>query len=266
MAEQDALDQVLRDRAAVDGHERLRFAGALALDGAGDQLLADARFALDEDGDRRIGGAFAELDDPLHGLAAGDEVGEAEIAIGGGLHAGDLAGQRLDPKRVLDGDLEPLGAYRLHHEIDGAGAHGRDGGIDAAMGGLHDDGWLARQGPHGRQHRHAVRAGHDEVEKDEADFAGAISLERGKGAIAAVGGFDVVAEPLDGLFENTTLCRVVIDDQDALGHDAKLTSYANTNETEAPRSRRNTGPQRTPAVPKLCSGKVNIFFIAVRFW
>ena len=42
VAEQDALDQVLGDGAAVDGDERPGLALALALDGARDQLLADA--------------------------------------------------------------------------------------------------------------------------------------------------------------------------------------------------------------------------------
>ena len=46
VAEQDALDEVLGDGAAVDGDERLAGALALALDGAGDQLLADAASRL----------------------------------------------------------------------------------------------------------------------------------------------------------------------------------------------------------------------------
>ena len=110
VAEQDALDEVLGDGAAIDGDEGLAGAGALALDGAGDQLLADAALALDQDGDGRAGRALAELDDARHGLAAGDEVAEAELALGGGLHAGELALQRLDLERVLDGDFEALRA------------------------------------------------------------------------------------------------------------------------------------------------------------
>ena len=51
VAEQDALDEVVRDGAAIDGDERLRAPVAGALDGARDQFLADARFALDQDRD-----------------------------------------------------------------------------------------------------------------------------------------------------------------------------------------------------------------------
>ena len=53
------------------GFER---AVAGALDGAGDQLLADARLALDEDRDLRGGSALAEADDALHRRALGDDV------------------------------------------------------------------------------------------------------------------------------------------------------------------------------------------------
>ena len=55
VAEQDALDQIFGNGAAIDGDEGLAGAVALALDGAGDQLLADAGFALDQDRDLGIG-------------------------------------------------------------------------------------------------------------------------------------------------------------------------------------------------------------------
>ena len=200
----------------------LALRGAFALDGAGDQLLADARFALDQHRNGRVGGPAAELDHPLHGLAAGDQIGEAELALAEAFMRDQLVGQRLDLERVLDGDFEPLGAHRLDHEVDGAGAHRRDGRIDAAMGGLHDGWRLSRQRAHGGQHGHAVGARHDEVEQDKADFPRAVGLERRKRLVAAIGRGDAIAEPLDGLFENTTLSRVVVDDQYAFGHDARL--------------------------------------------
>ena len=92
---------------------------------------------------------MAELKHALHGIAAGDQVGEAKLAAGGGLHADQFTGQRLDLERILDGDFEPLGTHRLDHEVDGAGAHRRNGGVDAAMSGLHDGRRLAGQSAHG---------------------------------------------------------------------------------------------------------------------
>ena len=65
VAEQDALDQILRDGAAIDGDEGLGFAAAFALDGASDQLLADARFAFDQDGNGGVGSPVAELEHAL---------------------------------------------------------------------------------------------------------------------------------------------------------------------------------------------------------
>ena len=70
VAEQDAFDQVFGDGAAVDRDERLAGAVAFALDGARDQLLADAAFAFDQDRNVRGGGALAERDHALHAVAA----------------------------------------------------------------------------------------------------------------------------------------------------------------------------------------------------
>ena len=53
VAEQDRLHEVFGDRAAVDGDEGPRAALARAVDGARDQLLADARLAFDQHRDAR---------------------------------------------------------------------------------------------------------------------------------------------------------------------------------------------------------------------
>ena len=120
---------------------------ALALDGAGDQLLADAGFAFDQHRDVRGRRALAERDDALHGIAADDQIVERQRAFGALLDAGDLAGQRLDLQRRAHRDLEPLGARRLDHEVDRAGAHGVDRGVDRAVGGEHDDRVACRPWP-----------------------------------------------------------------------------------------------------------------------
>ena len=196
-----------------------RLALALALDGARDQLLADAALALDQHGDVGGGGAAPERDDALHGLAADDEVGEGQRALGLLLDAGDLALQRLDLERAVDRHLEALGRGRLDDEVDGAGAHGRDGGVDRAVRGLHDDGRGAGLRRRARlKHLHAVDAGHDEVEQDEGDGAAIGALEDLQGLLAALGGLGLVAETLDRFFEDAALGWIVIDDQDELGH------------------------------------------------
>ena len=54
--EQDALDEILRDGAAIHRDERFRSPVAGTLDGARDQLLADTRLAFDQDRDVRSRG------------------------------------------------------------------------------------------------------------------------------------------------------------------------------------------------------------------
>src|SRR5262245_7322526 len=218
MAEQNALDQVLGDGAAVDGDEGLCLALALALDGARDQLLADAALALDQHGDIGGGGAATKSDRTGHGRAADDEVREGQRALGLLLDAGDLALQRLDLERAVDRHLEALGRGRLDDEVGRTRTHGANGGIDRAVGGLDDDGRRAGLGGEPPQHLGAVHAGHDEVEQNQRDAAAIGPVEDLQGLLAAVGSSGAVAEAPDRLFEDAALGWIVVDDQDELGH------------------------------------------------
>ena len=219
VAEQDAFDQVVGDGAAIDGDEGLRATVAGALDGARDQLLADARFALDEDRDLRGGGALAEADDALHGRAAGDDVAEGEGAGDGALHARDLAFQRAELERVLDGHLQALGRCRLDHEIDRAGAHGVDHRVDAAVRRLHDDRKLAVHLAQLGQNPHAVEVGHHEVEDDQRHRVAVGAGEQGDGGLTALDGDGGVAHALHRRAQQAALDGVVVDDEDGGRHD-----------------------------------------------
>src|SRR5262249_3106321 len=72
-------------------------------------------------------------------------------------------------ERVAQGHLQPLGPDRFDHEVAGARAHGGDHVVDAAVGGLHDDGrgeaGIADPG----EHAEPVEIGHHEVEHDRVD-------------------------------------------------------------------------------------------------
>ena len=83
------------------------------------------------------------------------------------------------------------------------------------MSGLDHDRGPPCEVSHGIQDGHAIGARHDEIEQDESDFAGAFALEGGKSLLSAFGRQSGVAEALDGLFKNSPLSRVVIDDKDA---------------------------------------------------
>ncbi len=67
VAKQDAFQQIGGNGAAVERYEGLCAARTGALDGACKKLLADARLALDQDGDGGPGSALAQFARPRHG-------------------------------------------------------------------------------------------------------------------------------------------------------------------------------------------------------
>ena len=196
VAEQNRLDQVLRHGAAIDRDEGLGAARADAVDGARDQFLADAGFAFDQHRDgggrRLLGGAQHRL----HGGRAGDHVGDGQRAVAAALEPLQFAGQRLAGERVAQRDLQPLGACRLDHEIGGAGAHRRHHIVDAAMGGLHDDGNVEAGLAHARQHAEAVEIGHHQVEHHAVDARASRPVSSLTRRVAALGDDGLVAEAL----------------------------------------------------------------------
>ena len=66
IAKEFRLDQGVRYRAAVDGDKRLLASSAQLMDGPGDELLASAGLALDEDRERGVGHLLDLLDNLLH--------------------------------------------------------------------------------------------------------------------------------------------------------------------------------------------------------
>ena len=65
--------------------------------------------------------------------------------------------------------MQPLGADRLDHEIDRAGAHRGNDIVDAAMRGLHDHRHVDRRLAHFGEHAHAVEIGHHQIEDHAID-------------------------------------------------------------------------------------------------
>ena len=127
VAEELGLDQLLRDRGAVDLHEPLAAAQAVAMNGAGDELLADA--ALAEQQHRGIGrrGALDRVPHLPQRAALPDHL---MTRLDGALQRAVLVSQPRLIEDVPDGDQQPLGAERLLDEIDraaprGVGADGR---------------------------------------------------------------------------------------------------------------------------------------------
>ena len=104
MAEQLGLQEVVRERAAEDGDERLRFPVAVVVDRAGDQFLPRPALALDED--RRVGVEHAadRLEHLAHARALADDLVEAVDALHLLPEVAVLFAEGVDALRVLDGD------------------------------------------------------------------------------------------------------------------------------------------------------------------
>ena len=206
------FDEIFRQRAAIDGDERLAAPVGGALDRPRDDFFADARFAFEQDRDRRFRGPLAEPDNPVHVGAFAAQILEGQRARGPAVEPAHLVFQRFDAQRILDRDLQPLGADRLDDEIAGARAHGRDHRLDRAMRRLHDgrnDALLVAQA---LQHRHAIDIRHDEVENQKVDVRRARfkPLQRGR---AAVERFALIAKTANKRFQNATLHWIVVDNQ-----------------------------------------------------
>ncbi len=218
VAEQDRLDQVLRDGAAIDGDERAAGALGRALDGARDQLLAGAALAFDQDRDVGLRGARAQPEDLAHLGRGGDEVFEGEAVLGLLLELLYFAGQRADLELVADRDRDALGRGGLDQEVVGAGAHGFHGGIDAALGGQHDDGKLGVRGTQLGEDVEAAHVGHDEIEQHEVDLLALRSADQVERGPAAGRGDDVHARARDRGFEKPALHGIVVDNKNGLRH------------------------------------------------
>ncbi len=189
VAEQLGLEQVLLQRGAVHLDEVAAGARRVVVDGAGDQLLAGARFAADQD--RRVAARdlLDDVEDALQRAAGADDAVEVVDVALGVPEIVDLVPQAPVLQRLVDLDLHLLDLERLRHVVEGADAHRLDGGVDRAEGGHQDDGGVGVQGLGGAQHVEAVRAAHLEVAQHHVEGALVQLLD---GGVAVRGFVDVV--------------------------------------------------------------------------
>ena len=154
---------------------------------------------------------------------------KVSVPEAGALHAREFAFERAELQRVLDRHLQALGRSRLDDEIDGAGAHGADHRVDAAVGGLHDHRDRTVDLAELAEHRHAVEVGHDEIEDDEGDrLRPPALLRRSSAAWPPSTAIACVAEPLDGGREQPALDGIVVDDEDRCRHQREVASRCGT--------------------------------------
>ena len=151
-------------------------------------------------------------------LAVRKNVAEGQLARRLAAAAADFAFERGEAQGVLDRNLHPFGGDRLDHEIQRAGAHGRDHRLDRAMRGLHDDRRVDLAVAHALQHAHAVEIGHDEIEDQQIDAGLVGGLQARQSRLAAVDRLRLIAETPHHDFEQAALDGIIVGDQNGRDH------------------------------------------------
>ena len=136
VAEQLGFEQRVDDGRAVDADEGL-LRGGIAVDDAGDQLLAGAALPLDQHGGARGRDAAHVLEQLLHRRRGADDVVHLERAAA--LHR-EVIGPLRQPAHLqgpIERDVEGLDVDRLVDVVERARLHGEDGARHVVVGGDH---------------------------------------------------------------------------------------------------------------------------------
>ena len=118
VTEQLRLDQVLRDRRAVDLDERALVPLAVEVNRVGDELLAGAVLALQENVRLARRDALDQVEELLHLLALADHVLELVAVLQARLELLVLVDERLLLDRLLELVQETFGIDRLLEEVE----------------------------------------------------------------------------------------------------------------------------------------------------
>ena len=168
VAEEFAFDEVFGDGGAVDLDEGSAGAGALAIEGAGDQFLAGAAFAGDEDGGLgagdfadRVGANF-----PWPGLALQIVTG---IVLLGVAKVGVDLEELGEVVGLLEGDLQLIGGEGLEQVIERAVAHAVHRGFNGAEAGDHDNQRFLGLGLQFAEQVGAFAIGEADIEENEVE-------------------------------------------------------------------------------------------------
>ena len=190
VAEELAFKERFDDGGAVKGHERASGGGAELMQRFGDEFLAGAGGAGDEDGSIVRGDALDLRVQVPHGWAVADHAGEA--GLGGerpfeiqSAEAGAMAGEER-----RQAGAEDVGREGLVEIVGGAFADGFDGGFGGVEGrGENDvDGGIELDDAF--QELHAIETGHHEIRQDDLGVVSEDEFEAGFGIGEGVG-FDV---------------------------------------------------------------------------
>jgi hypothetical protein len=116
------------------------------VNGAGDEFLAGAAFAFDQDGGAGGCDLLDRLDDRLHHFGLAEDAFDGEFALHLLLQRHVFVLQRAAAEGAFDEELHFIEIERLGDKMVGPAAHRLHGGVHAAVGGHHDADRRFRQG------------------------------------------------------------------------------------------------------------------------
>ena len=219
VAEQNQLDQVLRHGAAIDRDEGLGAAGAGAVDGARDQLLADAGFAFDQHRELSEAAAFSAA--LSTGCIAGERVMTSAMVSVPSRLALDAAAIRppapWSPSALRSETCSRSGLAGLTTKSV-APARIADTTLSMPPWAVCTITGMSR--PASRMRASTPRPSRSGITRSSTTQSmRCAAAEQRHGRIAAVGDDGLVAEALDHGLEQAALDRIVIDDEHGFGHD-----------------------------------------------
>jgi len=219
VAEQLGLKKVFGQGGAVDDDKGLVFALAVMVNGLGDEFLAGAGLAADEDGGIGLGYTTDHDEDVEHGTTDADETAGA-----GGMRRSRISAkadhfpvQGGMVEGALGGEQDFVKVERLSDEAVGAETNSLDGGVAGAKSSNDNDGgggetWL---GAEELKELLAAELRHLPVAEDEV---GSFGLKKVDGGRAVVGFQDGIATRDENFCKGFAKVGLVVDDENFGGH------------------------------------------------
>ena len=219
VTEEFALEQAVRNCAAVDRNECLCPTWRLGVDGTRQYLFACTALAREKGGGlvgRRSFEHLEQLDHPLRGR---DDRAVAEYSLDVALQLLVGLAELLPFVGLLQREQDLVGLEGLREVVVGAPAHGLDGEILGAVGG-HQHDRDAGEMPRDLRHQlEAVDPRHAQVAQDHVD---GVLFDAGEGGFTAIRCHHRVALSEKDQLEALSQRLVVVDDQDPFGHARSL--------------------------------------------
>src|ERR1700693_2042185 len=166
VAEELRLDQLLRDRRAIDLDQRKIGPRREPVNRTGHELLPGAVLA----GDQHAGVGGRHAGDLLPQLEHGRGVAEQRcLRLAPAAERGDFREEITALDRLLRGQDDALERQRLLEEVVCPEPHGAHGGLDAGVAGDHHDGHFLQTAVRGFQDREAVAVAQPDIEEREVE-------------------------------------------------------------------------------------------------